>query len=748
MPSSDFAERVLRFVAAKGYEPQRIEQIAIALGIAEGEQGDFHDACKALRKSGRVVLGTRASLTLPPPLPRLTGQFRSNPRGFGFVIPEEPNSHGDLYIPRGGTGGAMTGDRVVVSVKKRGKRKGTMVYDARVVEILERGENRFVGELRDDFGKLLVLPDGNTFHAPILVPDARAKNAQPGQKVVVEVTQYPQDRRPARGVVVKVLGAVGEPGVETLGVIEQYRLETSFPQSAEAEAAKQIASFDVKTELSDREDWRKETIITIDPADARDFDDAISLRVLKRGEVELGVHIADVAHFIRPDGALDQEAKKRSTSVYLPRTVIPMLPEVLSNGLCSLQPRESRLTKSVFITYDRHGGVCATRLANSVIKSTRRLTYKQVTQILGGKTGRTSAKVVALLREMERLARRILKRRLREGMLRLDLPEAKLVFDSAGRAVDVVPADTSFSHTIIEMFMVEANEAVSATLSESNIPHLRRIHDAPRELFDGRLRKFLHTLGYDLEQGADRFALQKLLDRSRGKAESLPLHFAILRSMRQAEYSPLCVGHFALASEHYCHFTSPIRRYPDLTVHRLVDRWIEGGGKHRGKRGDIPRAGDLAELGKLCGINERRAESAERELKMILILGLLQDRVGEEFPGIVTGVANMGFFVQLDKYLIDGLVRFEALPDDWWEVDSTGGAVFGERSGVRITIGQRVHVVLSRIDVRSRQMDLSLGESSLRKIYGGIKPVLRSPKGKVKRPGRGHAARGRRKRRR
>jgi ribonuclease R len=713
MPTSDFAERILRFVGAKGYSPQLLEEIAIALAIDVDDQGDFSDACKLLRKEGRIVLAARGLLTLPPPRPRLIGEYRANLRGFGFVIPEERNAHGDLYIPRGGSSGAMTGDRVVVSVKKKGKRQGVTVYDARVVEILERGQNRFVGELRDNAGKLSVIPDGTTFHAPILVPDARAKNASPGQKVVVEVTQFPKDNRPARGVIVKVLGDLGQPGIETLGIIEQYQLPTAFPPLVETAAAKVATAFDVEKELLHRDDLRGETILTIDPTDARDFDDAISIKTLARDCVELGIHIADVAHFVCEDGPIDEEAKKRTTSVYLPRTVIPMLPEVLSNGVCSLQEREARLTKSAFITYDSHGNVKETRLANTVIKSTKRLTYDQVTQVLGGKPGRTSAKVVALIKEMDKLARRIRKRRLKDGMLQLEIPDAELVFDKQGHAVDVVPADTSFSHTIIEMFMVEANEAVSRTLTELKVPHLRRIHDAPPELADGSLQKLLRMLGYDLESGADRFALQALLDSVRGKPEAYPLHFAVLRSMRQAEYSPLLVGHFALASEHYCHFTSPIRRYPDLTIHRLVDLYARGELKREQKRKHVPSVEELTELGSQCSANERRAESAERELRTILTLQLLADRVGDEFKGIVTGVAKMGVFVQLDKYLIDGLVRFESLPDDWWELASGGGAVFGERSGIRIAIGDRLQVVLAKVDVRTRQLDLSLVMSSI-----------------------------------
>lgn len=714
MSADKFTERVLRFIQAKDYEPRKARDIAIAMGIGEEEFGDFHDACKALMRSGRIVLGSRQALMPAPPPGTITGTFRANARGFGFVVPDAVSTHGDLYIPAGASGTAITGDHVVAEIRKRNKRQGKLLLEGRIVRVLKRGTSRFVGELCRQFSRWLVVPDGNLLHAPIAVGDPGAKGAKPGDQVVVELVRYPAPMAEAQGVIVKVLGVRGEPNVDTQSIIEQHGLPGEFPEPALAETREVAAAFDVNRAIENRLDLTKQLTITIDPVDARDFDDAISLMKLDNGNFELGVHIADVSYFVREGGPLDNEARARSNSVYLPRTVIPMLPEVLSNGLCSLQERQPRLTKSAFITYDDDGEVISTRFANSVIKSTKRLTYEQASAILDGKPGRTSAKVVALLGDMNLLARAIRARRIREGMLVLETPDIELVHDDDGRVIDVVPADNSFSHTIIEMFMVEANEAVSTLLTSLGAPHLRRVHGHPGSLNDGSLQRFLGALGYLIPDGADRFDLQRLLDEVRGKPEAFAVNLAVLRSMQQAVYSPETEGHYALASKNYAHFTSPIRRYPDLTVHRLFDRYVEGSLNDKDAKRSIPTVDDLHELGELCSANERRAEAAERELQLVLILRLLESRVGDEVEGTVTGVANFGVFVQLDRYLIDGLLRFESLPDDWWEVDSNRGCVMGERSGRRITVGDRLRVSLARISIPTRQLDLALAQSLVR----------------------------------
>jgi len=776
MPAEQYAERILRFVQARGYRPSQLRDLALAMGIAEDEMGDFHAACKALIRSGRVVLGGRHDVTLPPPSGRIVGTYRANPRGFGFVVPEAANAHGDLYIPAGKCGDAITGDTVAARLLKKGKRDGKMIFEGRIVEIIKRGRSRFVGVLHQQARRWFIIPDGHTLHVPIFVGDPGVKGGAVGDKVVVELTQYPDQRIDARGVIIKVLGPHGQVDVETQAIIEQYQLPVAFDDRTLDEARDMVDTFDPAVAAAGREDLRKLTTITIDPEDARDYDDAISLTRGEGTEIELGVHIADVAYFVREGGALDETAKLRGNSVYLPRVVIPMLPEVLSNGVCSLQEREIRLTKTALIAYDGRGRVKRARVANTVIRSAKRLTYRQAAEILDGKTGRTSTKVVALLKDMQTLAKRIRARRLREGMLELDLPDVELVHNDAGEVIDAVPADDSFPHKIIEMFMVEANEAVARLLLECDVPYLRRIHDAPtREPGEG-LAKFLSLLGYDIPANFDRVDLQKVLEEARGKSEAFAVNFAVLRSMRQAEYSPLRVGHYALASDAYSHFTSPIRRYPDLTIHRLIDRYVageltvdgrasrrvrsanqdkgatpsaqrkqdcddEGGmpsalrkhddgdsdsgdGSTARKPGhalpDIPTHEELVTLGRHCSDTERSAEAAERELKLVLTLQLLEKHLGEAFDGVVTSVTNAGVFVQLERFLIDGLLRFDQLGNDWWDIDGASGTLLGELSGVRVVVGDRLKVIISSVHLSLRRLDLGLAEP-LTKVTRGRK---------------------------
>ncbi|MHC5109664.1 MAG: ribonuclease R [Planctomycetota bacterium] len=708
MSSKDLAQQILEFLQTEGYQPAQIEELAKVMGIARAEFGDFHDACKALMKTGRVALGGGQALMIAEPPGILTGTYRGNPRGFGFVVPHTPNAHGDLYVPSSKTGGAITGDIVRARVQKRGKRQGRMLHQGKIEEIIKRGQSRFAGRLARQLSRWYVIPDGNTLHVPIVVDDPTAKRASHDDSVVVEIIQYPDEGVEARGVIVKVLGPYGEPGVDTLSIIEQYQLPREFPEDVLEAARTAVAGYVPQKAVADREDLRKETIITIDPDDAKDFDDAISIHEEKDGSITLGVHVADVASFVPPGGPLDREARERSTSVYLPGVVIPMLPEVLSNGVCSLQERQVRLTRSAFITYDKKGKVKRERVTNSVIKSTKRLTYRQADQILSGKPGRTSAKVVALLQKMEELAKSIHRRRVREGMLELDLPDVELVTDEKGAVTDAVPADQSFPHKIIEMFMVEANEAVARTLTAAGFSLLRRIHGEPVEDASAGCRKLLAVLGYELPDDADRHEVQRLLARVKGKPEAFTVNLSVLRTMQQAEYSPADVGHYALASEDYCHFTSPIRRYPDLIVHRLVDGLIRKSLAPDSE--DAPSKKELYELGRHCSNGERHAEAAERELREVLVLRLMEQHVGDVFEGVVTGVANVGLFVQLQRYLVEGLVNFSHLGDDWWEVDTSRGLVEGERSGHRVTIGDPFPVVVTAVHVPNRRLELAPAE--------------------------------------
>jgi ribonuclease R len=695
-----YVEVIVKYLSSRGYQPLKPRQLARQMGVGDAEYGAFRTAVKILRDSGRVVLGAKNALTLPEMPGRVVGFYCANPRGFGFIAPETPNAHGDLFVPEGAGGGAMTGDLVEAVVRKRGRREGRMLYAGQVVEIIKRARNRFVGTLQQAEGTWFVVPDGSGMTAPIVVSDIGSAGPREGTKVIAEIITYPAPGELPEGVLVEVLGPGGQIEVETQAVIRAHGLEDAFSEAALEEARRAADGFDPDA-FDGRRDLTDQTVVTIDPPDARDFDDAISL-TRDGQEVTLGVHIADVSHFVRQGEALDEEARRRGTSVYFPREVLPMLPEVLSNGVCSLQEGKNRYCKSVFITYDSQARIVRREFAETVIRSAKRLTYAQAQDICDGKVGGYPRNAVELMLGSLDLARRIEQRRREAGMLHLELPEVQLIIDEAGRVTDAEPEDDAYTHTIIEMFMVEANEAVADLMERLDRPFLRRIHPAPEASSLAPLSDFLRAAGHRLRPGFSRRDLQDLLEAVRGRPESYAVNLAVLKTFQQAEYSPMRIGHFALASDHYCHFTSPIRRYPDLTVHRLLAEYLCG-------RIDSRPPEDVSELVKLsqhCTGAERRAEAAEGELRQVLILQMLEGRVGQDFDGVVTGVAGFGVFVQLRRLLIEGLVRLEDLGDDWWEVNARVGQVRGERSGRTIRIGDLMAVRIAGVDLARRQLNL------------------------------------------
>ena len=730
-----YIDAIIKQLASHDYSPLKPRQLARAMGIDEEEYGTFRDAIKMLRDTGRVILGSKHALTLPEISDKITGTYRANPRGFGFVLPQTPNSHGDLYIPEGENAGAMSGDLVRAQVFQRGVRAGEAMYHGRVIQIIERGSAKIVGTLQKSGANFILLPDGKSFTAPILLPDV-GPGAQVAQKVVVEITIYPQPGELARGVIVENLGAAGAIEAETISVIRAHGLPHVFPEEVFEEARRRTAAFR-PDDIGSREDLTGLTIVTIDPPDARDFDDAISLEEGDDGRFTLGVHIADVSHFVVEGGALDAEARLRSNSVYFPRRVIPMLPEVLSNGVCSLQEGQRRFCKSAFMHYDEDGNLLGTKLAETVICSAKRLHYIEAQGILEGKTGGYSPAVVELLRRMDSLAKRIQARRKKAGMIHLDLVEVEPILDEAGAVIDAEPEDQSFTHTIIEMFMVEANEAVAATLDRRGIAFLRRVHPSPDLAASTQLASFVRVCGHKLSRNMSRPEVQQLIETVRGRPEAHAINLAVLKSFQQATYSPMTVGHYALASDNYCHFTSPIRRYPDLTVHRLFAQVA---------RGQVVPPQDISELvrlGENCSAAERRADAAENELTTVLVLGLMAKKIGEEFDGVVTGVTNFGIFVELPRYGCEGLVRMEELGDDWWELYPKSGEIRGERSGRRYRIGDTAKVRIMSVNIPARQLNLALaGDQKKRKPKEHPGGTAKS-KGKPK-PNKGPAKRGKR----
>jgi len=606
----------------------------------------------------------------------------------------------DIYVPAAAAGDAANGDSVRVRVSKARdvRRPGP---SGEIVKVLARHTTRFVGTYFEASGRGWVTIDGDALSRAVAVGDPGAKGAREHDKVVLEMVRFPTIFRDGEGVLTEVLGKAGEPGVDTLTIINEFGLPGPFSEEVLEEARRQAARFDES--ISDgRRDCTNQTVITIDPVDARDFDDAISLERIEQGHWLLGVHIADVAHFVPEGSPLDQEAAARGTSVYLPDRVIPMLPEVISNNLASLQPDRVRYARTCWIELTADGAFIAAEVERTAIRSRRRFAYEEVDVFLGDehtKEVEMTADVRSLLGRMRDLARLLRGRRTARGSLELVMPEVKIDLDRDGRVSGAHVVENTESHQIIEEFMLSANEAVAWRLTEAGIPFLRRVHPQPDPRKLRQLTEFVSELGFEVDSLESRFELQRLLQLSRDTPEMHAVHYAVLRSLARAVYGPQEEGHYALASDCYCHFTSPIRRYPDLTVHRKLD--------HIGRK-RRPASDGLLEQGEACSQLERRAEAAERELVKLKLLLYLRSRVGEAMDAVVTGVEAFGLFVQGVDLPAEGLVPRDTLPDDHYRYDRRRHMLTGHRAGNSFRLGDRVRVVVAKIDLERRSAEFHI----------------------------------------
>ncbi len=728
MTEVDLKEAILQLVKQPGYRPIKPREIAHRLKLPKSRLPEVKKAVKKLVGRGQLRYGpghlvqpSQPAKPVQPAKPtkptkptkstkstgnRVVGTFRRMEAGFGFVRPSGTAASAgrdfDIYIPARRTGDAATGDVVGVRLLKRPAHKfpGTR---GEIVEVVTRQTHQFVGMYFEQEGSGMVQVDGTLFARPILVGDPGASGVRPDDVVVLEMIRFPSPVRQGEGVITEVLGSRGSPGVDTQAIIREFGLREEFDEDALEDARQRAQAFD-ESISGRRRDLTSETVLTIDPADARDFDDAISLRRLENGHWRLGVHIADVAHFVRPKSPLDREARQRATSVYLPDRVLPMLPELISNGLASLQPGKVRYTKSVHIEFTADGVRTHTEVCSAAIRSNRRLTYEQVDAFLADRDPwrkKLGKRAWELLGRMHELAMILRKRRFQQGALALDMPEVKIDLDANGKVTGAHVSENTQSHQIIEEFMLAANEAVADLIAGKELPFLRRIHQSPSPQKLQALTEFVSELGFKTESLQSRFELQSLLRRVAGKPQQRAVHYAVLRSMQRAVYSPVEEGHYALASDCYCHFTSPIRRYPDLTVHRLLDAILRD--KTPAVDGD-----QLLTLGEHCSELERRAESAERELIKIKLLSYLADRVGEEMDAVVTGVESFGLFVQGIKLPAEGLVHVQSLADDTYRFERAAHTLTGFRSGNTFRLGDAVRVAVARVDVDRRQLDFRL----------------------------------------
>ncbi len=694
------------------YRPVKIQQLAKQLGVTRKQSTSFRKTLDDLISEGLVHEGRsgRVRIKVAPGL--IAGTIKRTSSGAGYLIPDAPlpELHGqDVYISPADMRDAHTGDSVLVQLVSRRKSSGQRC--GRIDQIVERARNVFVGTYFERDGESFVAVDGKTFEEPISVGDPGAKGARTKDKVVIEMLRFPSRFQSGEAVLTKVLGQRGAPGVDTLAVIYEFGLPDEFPEAVLEEARIQAENFDEES-LDGRRDLRRETIVTIDPADARDFDDAISLNRTDDGHWHLGVHIADVAHFVPEGSLLDIEAQKRGTSVYLPRRVLPMLPEVISNGLASLQQGKMRYAKSAFIEFNADGLPIHTELANTAIKVTKRFAYEQVMPILKApekQKGKVSGKVLALLQRMHELAMLLRKRRFANGSLQMGLPEIRIDFNKKAEVVGASERHHDESHEIIEEFMLAANCAVAVALKNRGLPFIRRIHGEPDERKLKAFSEFVQALGFDLRKYQSRKELQALLDEAKDAPEAHAVNYGFLRSLKQAEYSPVEAGHYALAFDDYCHFTSPIRRYPDLMIHRIVDKLCRSKRKPK-----VPGEAELLKLGKHCSITERRAERAERELTKLKLLTYMKQCIGQELTAVITGVEPFGFFCQGIEIPAEGLVHISSLADDNYQYDQASYSLNGFKAGNQFRLGDRITVAVARVDLERRSLDYKLTKAARR----------------------------------
>jgi ribonuclease R len=745
---SELTSRILQAVTRPSYSPIKPKALSKRLGLGEDDYPEFRRTVKELLREGRLMLIGGNTLRAADVHGTMTGIYRRSPSGNGFVRPHHKDGipQPDLFIREGKAMDASTGDEVRVKIT----RPASQTKDAagEVIEVLNRSTRTFVGTYFERDGEAFVRIDGTVFAHSVSVGDPGAKGAKSQDKVVVEMLRFPSVDERGEGVIAEVLGAQGQPGVDTLSIIKAFGLPEEFPPAALEEARVAAAAFS-ETDLGDRTDFTHDLVITIDPKDARDFDDAITVTIdPKTKHWVLTVHIADVGHFAKAGGPLDQEARRRATSVYLPQKVIPMFPEVISNGLASLQERKLRYVKTVRMEFTPGGQKGHVEFFNGAIRTAKRFTYEEVQEQLdamasGGRQPPDASPVTPdphqgadaprspiqlMLRRMRDLALLLRKKRSKRGSLELSMPEAVLDYDSDGRVSGAHFATHDMSHQLVEAFMLAANEAVAEHFAHNEIPFLRRVHPAPNEEKLVAFARFADLLGYRIRKPQDRFELQKVLNESAEKPERAALHFALLRSLKQASYSPIQDQHYALASQEYCHFTSPIRRYPDLTVHRTLDKWIK-------RKPTGTDEAELMALGEHCSRMERRAETAERELVKLKILIFLTRKLGERFDAVITGVADYGFFAQVEQFPAEGMVHISSLTDDYYQFDPDSHTLEGRRGGRRFRLGDRVTVEVGRVDVQKRMLDFRLVHAAAPRP-ARVEPLRKRPKPKQIKKGR------------
>jgi ribonuclease R len=670
------------------------------LSLTHEEKRELKVILNEMTWEGQIVRMKGRKYALPTRVNVVVGRLQCHPDGYGFVIPEEGNQ-ADVYIKPRDLREAIHGDRVAVRIEEV-RRRRERAREGRIVRILERGTGRIVGRFIPDDGSGRVVPDDDRYLFEVIIPKKEAMRARENQIVIAEITHYPTIARNPQGRIIQILGYREDPEVIPRMVMAEYELPHTFPAPAIREA-KAIPQGVTEEEIAGRVDLREKVTVTIDGENARDFDDAVSIEEHNGGYV-LWVSISDVGHYVKPKSHLDREAYKRGTSIYFPDRVIPMFPPEVSNGICCLHPHTDRLTLTAALRFDGEGKLRDCDVFRSAIRSNARLTYTGVRKILVDRDPEEMGRYEALLPSLEtmgRLCSLLAERSRKRGSLDIDLPEPEIILNLQGEAKEIIKAERNFAHQIIEEFMIAANEAIAVKLAQARVPLLFRVHEEPDVDKINDFRRFIGVLGYRLPMGRPQSPreFQELLGHVRGKPEEMLVNTVLLRSMKQARYSERNLSHYGLALDCYTHFTSPIRRYPDLLVHRQLKKMMDGGN---------PPEENFSEQGRHLSQRERVAMEAEREIVQRYRVKFMEERVGEQFYGFISGVNPFGFFVELEDLFVEGLVPMRSLPDDYFLYDEKGYRLIGKRSHRTFRIGDRVRVVVDRVSQERQQIDFRL----------------------------------------
>lgn len=754
-------KRLLEVINDKHYKPLKQKELAFLLQIPQEDREEFREILAELVKEGKVLLTKRGKYQSLSEVTKI-GMFTGHQKGFGFVTVEGEEE--DYYIPDFATAGALHNDKVMIKIMKApvGRRK-----EAEVIKIMEHGNTEVVGYYQKNKSFGFVIPDNQKISDDIFISKKDSMGAVTGHKVVVKLTSFGDKRRKPEGKIIEILGHVNDPGTDILSIVRAFNLPMEFPEQVMAylEQIPDSVSVDEIEERLDIRDWKT---VTIDGEDAKDLDDAITLTKNEQG-YQLGVHIADVTHYVKEHSSLDKEALKRGTSVYLVDRVIPMLPHKLSNGICSLNAGEDRLALSCIMDIDFSGKVIGHKIAETVIHVDRRMSYNQVNAILKANAIRTQSiydgvdygkginvntqqpvsndvKDVRLCLndgteligeqileeykdyleyfvQMQELSELLRAKRMNRGSIDFDFPESQIILTEEGEPVEIGPYDRNAAHKIIEDFMLMANETIAEDYYWQDVPFEYRVHGAPDSEKIERLSSLIAGFGYFFKVTGDNIhpkEFQKLLHRIAGTPEEGFISRMTLRSMQQARYSTECNGHFGLATKYYCHFTSPIRRYPDLQIHRIIKENLHGG--LSGKR-LTHYAGILPQVAEANSQNERRAQEAEREVEKLKKVQYMSKRIGEVFEGIVSGVTGYGIYVELPN-TIEGMVRIASIPDDFYIYNEEAMSIVGKETGKTFTMGQAVMVKAVHVDKLLRTIDFELVEEDLVNIEYDEKELI------------------------